>query len=221
MNQRILVLVGTPLPATLNHALAHAYIDAARRGGADVRVIDLAHDPIPAHPRSRQELRAPRDDNDRQLEPEVARYLADVLWAEHLVFFHPQWWGTYPAALKAFIDRVILSGAAFRYRQTTAASEKLLTGRTARIVMTMDSPRWWNRLVYRNAAETSLKRAVLGYCGVRTIGVTRLSPVRFSDNAFRTDWIGLATQFGRSDAAVESRTPLPTYRPSPASRLHR
>lgn len=221
MNQRILVLIGTPLPATLNHALARAYIDAARRAGADVRVIDLADDPIPSHPRSREELRAPRDEHDRQLDPEVARYLADVLWAEHLVFFHPQWWGTYPAAMKAFIDRVILSGAAFRYQQTTAVPEKLLTGRTARIVMTMDSPRWWNRFVYRNAAETSLKRAILGYCGVRTIGVTRLSPVRFSDHGVRTDWIGLATQFGRRDAAVASRAPLPSYRPSQEDQLHR
>src|SRR5690606_9161602 len=97
MNQRILVVIGTPLPATLNHSLAHAYVDAARVGGAEVRVIDLANDPIPAHPRSREELRAPRDERDRALDPEVERYLADVLWAEHIVFFHPQWWGTYPA----------------------------------------------------------------------------------------------------------------------------
>ncbi|MFV0434821.1 MAG: NAD(P)H-dependent oxidoreductase [Leucobacter sp.] len=208
MNRRILVIVGTPLPATLGHALAHAYVDAARQGGAEVRVVDLASDPVPDHPRSRDELRAPRDEHDRPLAPEVDRYLAEVLWAEHLVFFFPQWWGTYPAALKAFIDRVFLSGAAFKYRQKTALSEKLLAGRTARIVMTMDSPALWNRFVYRNAAETSLKRAILGYCGVKTTGVTRFSPVRFSDETARAAWIARVSDLGSKDAAVAARAPL-------------
>lgn len=152
------------------------------------------------HPRSRDELRAPRSDADRPLDPDVARYLDDVRWADHLVFFHPQWWGTAPAALKAFIDRVFLSGAAFRYRERSAVSDRLLAGRTARLVMTMDSPRFWNRLVYRNAAETSLTRATLRYCGVRTVGVTRFSPVRFSDEAARAAWIDRTRALGRTDA---------------------
>ena len=205
MTRRILVIVGTPLPDTLNHALADAYVRAARAEGADVRVVDLAHDPIPGHPRSRDELRAPRTDADRPLDPDVARYLDDVRWAEHLVVFHPQWWGTVPAALKAFIDRVFLSGAAFRYREKSAISDRLLAGRTARVVMTMDSPRLWNRLVYRGAAEASLTRATFGYCGIRTVGITRFTPVRFSDDAARGAWIERTAALGRADATARSR----------------
>lgn len=205
MTRRILVIVGTPLPDTLTHALADAYAGAARDAGAAVRVIDLAHDPIPAHPRTRDELRAPRTAADHPLDPEVARYLDDVRWADHLVIVYPQWWGTVPAALKAFIDRVFLSGAAFRYRERSPLSERLLSGRTARIVMTMDSPRLWNRLVYRNAAETSLTRATLGYCGVKTVGVTRFSPVRFSDERGRAGWIDRVHGLGRRDATASAR----------------
>src|SRR5690606_3850944 len=84
MTRRILVVIGTPLPTTLTHALAAAYVASARRAGAEVRVIDLAVDPIPDHPRSRAELRAPRDTADRPLDPVVGRYLDDVLWADHL-----------------------------------------------------------------------------------------------------------------------------------------
>ncbi len=207
MTRRILVVIGTPLPATLNHALADAYVRSAREAGADVRIIDLAVDPIPAHPRHRDELRAPRTEADRPLDPDVARYLDDVRWADHLVVFHPQWWGTVPAALKAFIDRVFLSGATFRYRERSALSERLLVGRTARLVMTMDSPRFWNRLVYRNAAETSLTRATLWYCGVKTVGVTRFSPVRFSDETARAAWIDRAGALGRVDATASARRP--------------
>lgn len=205
MNRRILVVVGTPLPDTLTHALAGAYLEGARGAGAEVRVIDLARDPIPDHPRVRDQLRVPRTDADLALDPDVARYLDDVLWADHLVVLHPQWWGTVPAALKAFIDRVFLSGGTFRYRERSAVSDRLLSGRTARVVMTMDSPRFWNRLVYRNAAETSLTRATLGYCGVKTIGVTRFSPVRFSDDAARANWIAHVRALGVKDAGASSR----------------
>lgn len=201
---RILIVIGTPLPDTLTHALAGAYADAARQAGADVRVIDLAHDPIPDHPRHRDELRAPRTETDRPLDPAVARYVDEVAWADHLAVFHPQWWGTMPAALKAFIDRVFLSGFAFRYRERSSLSEKLLAGRTARVVMTMDSPRFWNRLVYRGAAEASLTRATFGYCGVRTIGITRLTPVRFGTPATRAAWITRVARLGTHDAG---RTP--------------
>ncbi|MFH8250603.1 NAD(P)H-dependent oxidoreductase [Microbacterium sp. B2969] len=202
MTPRILVIVGTPIAGSLNHALAASYIDAARDRGADVRVVDLANDPIPGHPTNRDELRMPRTDADVQLDPDIAAYIEDVRWADHLVFFHPQWWGTYPAALKAFIDRVFLLGFSYDRRPRTALAEKLLAGRTARLVMTMDTPNFWNRLVYRNAAGTSLKQAILAYCGVKTTGMTRFTSVRFSEDEQRAGWIADTAKLGRRDAAA-------------------
>lgn len=199
---RILVVIGTPIDQTLTHALATAYTTAAREGGAEVRVIDLARDTVPGHPTHRDSLRMPRSPDDRPLEPAVAGYIADVEWADHIAFFYPQWWGTYPAALKAFIDAVFLSGSAFRYRAQGKLWDKLLIGRTARLVMTMDSPRAWNRVMYRNAAETSLTHAVLGYCGIKTVGVTRLAEVRHRDSATREGWVRRAHRLGAKDAAT-------------------
>lgn len=223
MNRRLLVVVGTPIPDSLAHALADSYAAAARAAGAEVRVIDLARDPIPAHPRSHDELRMPRPGraDDLPLDPEVARYLDDVRWADHLTVFHPQWWGTVPAALKAFIDRVFLSGATFRYRERSPLSERLLRGRTARIVMTMDSPRLWNRLVYRGAAEASLARATFGYCGIRTIGITRHTPIRFSDERTRARWIDGAARHGAADAASSRRAPRDHDAPAPTASFPR
>lgn len=204
---RILVIVGNPIAGSFSHALAASYRAAATAGGADVRMIDLATDPIPAHPTLRGELRMPRADHpdDAPLTPDVAAYMDDVTWADHLVFFYPQWWGTYPAVLKSFIDRVFLSGFAFRYRPTGRLWDRLLVGRTARVVMTMDSPRAWNRLVYRNASETSLTRATLGYCGIRTVGVSRFGEVRHTTLAARERWLRDAARFGTKDAALHPR----------------
>ncbi|PZU40692.1 MAG: NAD(P)H dehydrogenase [Microbacterium sp.] len=202
MNPRILVLIGTPLPDTLTHALAGAYARSAGASGAEVRVIDLAHDPVPEHPRTRNELRMPRTDADVPLDPQVASYIEDVRWADHIAVFYPQWWGTYPAAMKAFIDRVLLSGFAFRYRPAGKLWDRLLTGRTARIVMTMDSPRAWNAFVYRGAAETSLTRAILGYCGIRTRGVTRFAEVRHRTDDTRRGWVDQAARLGGLDGVA-------------------
>ncbi len=200
---RILLIIGNPIEGSFTHALAASYAASARAAGAEVRTIDLATDPVPAFPTLRGEVRMPRADHphDVPLPAEVATYQGDVTWAEHLVFVYPQWWGTYPAALKSFIDRVFLSGFAFRYRPTGRLWDRMLTGRTARVVMTMDSPRLWNRLVYRNASETSLARAILGYCGIRTVGVTRLGEVRHSTLATRERWLRDAARFGAKDAA--------------------
>ncbi|MDE0547405.1 NAD(P)H-dependent oxidoreductase [Microbacterium sp. C7(2022)] len=203
---RILVVIGTPIADSLTHSLAQSYATAAREAGAQVDVIDLATDPIPAHPTSRNELRAPRTDDDRPLDPDVADYVARVANADHLALFFPQWWGTYPAALKAFVDRVFLSGFAFRYRPTGKLWDPLLTGRTARIVMTMDSPRLWNALRYRHAAEISLKNAILSYCGIRTAGITRLAEVRHVSAATRERWVDSMGGLARRDAAASRST---------------
>lgn len=199
---RILVVIGTPLAGSLNHALARSYADAARAGGAEVRVVDLARDDVPRHPSLRDELRMPRTDADMPLADDVAAYIDDVAWADHLAFFFPQWWGSYPAVLKAWIDRVFVSGFAFRYRERGSLWDKLLTGRTARIVMTMDSPGIWNAWTYRDAAIRSLRSATLQYCGIRVRGVTRLAEVRHRTDAHRTRWIDGMASFGATDATT-------------------
>lgn len=198
---RILVVIGTPLRDSLNHALAEAYVAAARDGGADVHVVDLAADPVPPHPESRAQVRLPRAEADAPLPDEVAGYIAELERADHVVVFFPQWWGTFPAALKSFIDRVFVSGFAFRYHDTGPLWDKLLTGRTARIVETMDSPGFWNGWVYRDAAIRALKKATLEYCGIRVRNVTRLTRVRHRSDAQRVAWLDDAAAMGRADAA--------------------
>ncbi|QNO38370.1 NAD(P)H-dependent oxidoreductase [Protaetiibacter sp. SSC-01] len=199
--RRILVVIGHPIAGSLNHALAAAYVEHARPA-AEVRVHDLAAIRIP-HTDAREQLRA-WDGDTTPLEPVVRELIDDLVWAEHVVILFPQWWGTYPAALKAYLDRVVLSGVAFRYR-TGQIPRRLLAGRTARILMTADGPAWWNRMRYRNAAETSLARATLEYCGIRVRGITRFMKVRFSTPEQRAGWIREAGRLGARDAAHARR----------------
>lgn len=202
---RILVVVGTPIPDSLTHALAHSYAAAARRAGAEVRLTDLATQEAPAFPHTLGEVRMPRDERDAPLDPVARTSIQDVTWAQHLVFFFPQWWGGTPAVLKAWIDRVFLSGFAYRYHRSGSGWDRLLTGRSARIVMTMDSPRWWNALAYRDSAVRTLRTATLRYSGIAVRGVTRLAEVRHSSPSRRARWLETMARLGTSDAGGRAR----------------
>jgi NAD(P)H dehydrogenase (quinone) len=197
--RRILVVIGHPVPESLGHQLARSYAEAAEAAGGEVRIRDLA-EAQPASPSSRELLRVV-DGDLSLLEPAVSEDIADLLWAEHLVIVFPQWWGTYPAVLKAWIDRTFLSGIAFRYG-AGMRWEKLLSGRSARLVMTADTPGFYNRLVYRDAAITALRAATLGYCGIKTIGVSRFDPVKGSTLERRHQWIARMARLGETDGQI-------------------
>ena len=82
------------------------------------------------------------------LEPDLVRAQRDIAWAEHLVLVYPTWWGTFPALLKGFLDRVMTPGFAFR-QIAHDKWDKLLAGRTADLITTMDTPPLIYRFVYR------------------------------------------------------------------------
>ncbi|MBA3022019.1 NAD(P)H-dependent oxidoreductase [Propionicimonas sp.] len=208
--RRILVVVGHPIAGSLNHELARSYASAAEAAGGEVRVRDLAEEP-PAYPVSREQLRAHVTELGH-LEVGVAEDIADLRWAEHVVIFFPQWWGTYPAVLKNWIDRTFLSGVVFRYG-AGLRWEKLLSGRTARLVMTHDSPGFYNLLAYHDAAIVSLRAATLGYCGIKTVGVTRFNPVRGSVATAREKWLSRVAGLGSADGRVPGRARAAVQQP--------
>lgn len=195
---RVLVILGHPRRESLCGALADVYAEAARGSGADVTVLRLGGTSFDLGSREPGRLRW--EGRDQDLEPDVRAAIDLVGAADHLVFVFPQWWGTYPAVLKGFIDRVFLSQFAFAYRPGSRSGwDKLLTGRTARVVMTMDSPVWWDRVKYRSAAVRSLVHATLWYCGIRTVGVTRLPRVRTAGAATRAGWLRQLAAQARKD----------------------
>ncbi|WP_062516882.1 NAD(P)H-dependent oxidoreductase [Demequina gelatinilytica] len=203
----IAVVIGHPLPDTLTSRLARAYADAAS-AHAEVRVIDLAEHGFAPNPSAPADLRAPGGDL-AHLDDAVARMVATLSASDHLAFFYPQWWGTYPAVFKAFVDRAFVSGVA--YVKEDRAPAKLWAGKTARLTCTMDSPAWWNAIVYRDAMVSAMRYATLGYVGVKTIGVRRLPEARHASDERRDRWIAQAARDGATDGArVAARQPSRT-----------
>ncbi|MDO8903515.1 NAD(P)H-dependent oxidoreductase [Hydrogenophaga sp.] len=189
MAKKVLVVLGHPAANSLCARIARAYADGARDGGADVRMLalgELQFSPLLAAGYREEQL----------LEPDLQQAQRDILWAEHLVWVYPVWWGGMPALLKGFIDRVFLPGFAFRYRKGSRAWDRLLAGRTAELLVTMDSPPWYYRWVTRMPAHVQMKRAILDFCGVGPVRVHSMGPVLGASDARKADWQAQARRLG-------------------------
>ena len=133
----------------------------------------------------------------QELEPDLLAAQAAVTWAQHIVFVYPTWWGGMPALLKGFIDRVFLPGFAFRYREDSPFWDRLLTGRSAHLLVTMDTPPWYYRLVYRMPGHNQMKRTILEFSGIKPVAVSSFGPVKGSSQQQREKWLGKAREYGR------------------------
>lgn len=193
MGKKILAVSGHPSEASLCAALHAAYVEGATAAGADVRSLELrtlSFNPV---------FNGYRD--PRPLEDDLKAAQELIAWCEHLVVTYPVWWGAVPGLLKGFVDRTFLPGFAFRYSETSPLPERLLKGRSGRLIMTMDAPVWYYRLVHRRASEAMMRYATLEFSGIKPVRVTRFGNVRGSTAEKRTAWLNKAAATGRLDAA--------------------
>lgn len=190
MNKKILVLLGHPESESLCGAISRQYIEGAQAAGHEVRLIELGSlnfDPI---------LRRGYG-KEQPLEEDLEKAQREILWAEHLVFVYPIWWGGMPALLKGFIDRCFLPGFAFKYHENDPFWDRLLKGRSAHLLVTMASPSWYFRWVSRMPGHNQMKRTILEFSGIGPVKVTSMGLVRRSNPEIRAKWLRRANEFGR------------------------
>ena len=193
--KRVYILNGHPGAKSLSRALAEGYAHGALGAGHEVRLTHL------------HELSFDIDfgqagyHNAKQLEPSLEKVLTDLLWCEHVVLTTPMWWGGLPAKLKGLLDRTLLPGKAFDPRKMRyGLPEPLLRGRSARVVITSDTPGWWLRLAYKNALLWQLKRQVLGYVGIRPTRITHLSKASHLHAEEASQWLAMLASLGERAA---------------------
>jgi NAD(P)H dehydrogenase (quinone) len=108
---RLLVVHAHPAPESYGSALFRAVVEAAKEGGHEVRALDLhaeGFDPVMGAEEWRGYYRGEPED------PLLRRHADALRWAEGLVLVFPIWWGTVPAILKGWFDRVWREGVAYR-----------------------------------------------------------------------------------------------------------
>lgn len=112
-------------------------------------------------------------------EPDLIR-LAEALDAcDHLALAFPMWWGAEPAMLKGLLDRLFLPGFTFAYHDKDTFWDRYMAGRSADVIITMDTPPFFLWLAYGNAIIHRWKKQVLGFAGFKPVRILPLGQVKF------------------------------------------
>jgi putative NADPH-quinone reductase len=191
-NRRILIIQGHPdvTEEHLGHALAHAYGGAATAAGHQVRIATPAQLDFPL-------LRSQKEWEHGPLPQALQKAQDDIAWAQHLLLFFPLWMGDMPAMLKGFLEQVARPGFAFRREAGSPFGQKGLTGRSARVVVTMGMPALVYRFYFRAHSVKSLERNILGFVGISPIHETLIGQVDALDDAGRAKWLAAMARLGR------------------------
>jgi len=192
MSKHILIIDGHPDAKADHyvHALSTAYRDGARSEGHQVRRIVVSELLFP--------LLRTSEDFKSGTPPESIRKAQEWLtWADHVVIVFPLWLGSMPALLKAFFEQVLRPGFAFATaRGRLFPSQKLLAGKSVRVIVTMGMPGWVYRWYFRAHSLKSLKRNILASCGLKPVRASVLGAVETMSPASRGSWLWKVQKLG-------------------------
>lgn len=182
-----LVIDGHPNPQSLCAAIAARYA-AAHEGASVLALRDLDFDQNMHFGYTRRQ----------ELEPDLQLAWQRLLDADHVVVVTPVWWGSVPALLKGFFDRLLLPKRAYRMKPN-GLPEGLLSGRTGRVIVTTDSPLWYLPLV-GDTTVRHVRQTTLRFCGIAHVKATRFGPVKGSTDELRAKWLSKIERIARADS---------------------
>jgi len=190
---RIFLFDGHPAPESISRVIVDAYADAARDNGHEIRIQHL------------DEMEFDADHGTggyrsvKPLEASLEQFLDSLAWANHIVLATPMWWGGLPAKTKGLFDRALLPGRAFDPRESVCGAPKpLLSGRSARVFITSDTPGWAMRLLYRNALFHQVRKQLFGFVGIRPTRISHLNAASHPTPEKVSQWRRTAARLGRS-----------------------
>ena len=160
---RVLVVYCHPVPDSFCAAVRDAAMEAISARGSEARLIDLyaeRFEPVmPAEERRAYNERPPAD-------PALEAHIAQLQWAEAILFVYPTWWYGLPAMLKGWFDRVWAKDVAFALAESGGITPLMTHIGRIGIVTTCGAPRWWSWLVGQPGRKT-IFRGIRALCARR------------------------------------------------------
>jgi putative NADPH-quinone reductase len=189
MSKRILIIQGHPdiSQPHLCHALAASYNTGAQSAGHSVKHVNVAELDFPL-------LRSQKDFETGTVPTSLKSIQNELLWAEHLVIFFPLWAGDMPALLKGFFEQ--LMRPSFSGEHVSFFDKKVLSGRSARVVVTMGMPAIIYRWYFRAHSIKSLERNMLGIIGIAPVHETLIGLTGNMKPADATKWLAKLKRLG-------------------------
>jgi putative NADPH-quinone reductase len=125
---------------------------------------------------------------DDSLLPElVKQHINELKQANGIVIIHPNWWGTPPAILKGWVDRVLRSGFAYRFGPN--GPEQFFTEKTVQVFSTSNTPRDIEINVYGDPLEQFWGKVVFGLCGNKSFERRNFESIILSTHDDRAQWL--------------------------------
>ncbi|SDZ28386.1 Putative NADPH-quinone reductase (modulator of drug activity B) [Jannaschia faecimaris] len=190
--KRIFILNGNPAEKSLSRSFVETYAEKACAAGHEVRVAHLSELSFSA------DFGQGNDPMSKPLEPDLEAVMGNIEWSEHVVLSLPMWWGGMPSRLKALIDRAFVPGRAFNPRVTSKIGmpAPLLVGRTARVIVTSDTPSWFMRFVYGNALLRQLRGQVFAFVGIKPTRFTWIAGASHPEPGLVERWSAQVARLG-------------------------
>ena len=179
----VLVVLGHPNGgASFNRAIAETVCDTLRSMGHEPVFRDLYAERFdPVLPFGEEKLPI------EQLPAEIQTAIDDVRRCDGIVFIHPNWWGTPPAILKGWLDRVFRAGFAYKFSPNGVIPG--LDDKTAQVFTTSNTPKEIEQNVYHDPLENFWKNIVFGLTGCKSFERRNFEPIILSDEKQRAEWL--------------------------------
>lgn len=190
MGRSVLILQCHPDPAGghLCNALADAYAEGADAGGHRVARVEIAALDFPL-------LRNPAEFEAAPVPAPLQSAGDALLAAEHVVLVFPLWLGTMPALMKGFLEQLFRPGFAFDY-DGPGFPKKRLSGRSARVIVTMGMPSLIYRWYFLAHGVMGLERSILRFAGFSPVRHTFFGMVGSASDERRKSWLEAARDLG-------------------------
>ncbi|PXY46894.1 NAD(P)H-dependent oxidoreductase [Flavobacterium hydrophilum] len=192
MKTNILLLLGHPSENSFCNALLDAYRKGVETTGANCKTLYISKLDFNVNLADGY-----KTEQTLPLEEDLIHSQELISWADHIVLAYPNWWGFMPAITKGFIDRIFMPGFAFRHHSGKIFPEKLLKGKSLRLLITMDTPKWWFYLIYRASQYQILKDIIFGYVGFDPIRFSTFGCMRKSTEKLRNKWLKKTEELGK------------------------
>ncbi len=188
---QISVILAHPDPASFNHAIAQAAIDALKANGHTVFFHDLYQEKF------NPLLSGKEIAKGATLPVAIKNHCKEIAAADGIVIVHPNWWGQPPAILKGWVDRVIRPGVAYEFREGDngeGVPKGLLKARAALVFNTSNTATQREKYFFGDPLGTIWKNCIFGLCGVAGFHRRMFNVIVTSSDIERKNWLHTVRQ---------------------------
>jgi len=197
---KISVILAHPDPSSFNHAIATTTVEVLKQNGHEVFFHDLYQekfDPL---------LPSGEIPKDVLLPTVIERHCKEASEADGFVIIHPNWWGTPPAILTGWVDRIMRPGIAYEFLETDGGEGVpigLLKAQKAIVFNTSNTETEREKRTFLDPLETIWKNCIFDLCGVRDFHRKMFNIIVTSTKEQRENWLvevreAVSTGFGNS-----------------------